>query len=82
VIAYPESDAVVVDRHAFDIAVGRVTNNETRYALGRKGVYGSFAKAYVRAAKTIARETGMDVSASQVQAVTWTVWRRLKGLAE
>lgn len=82
VIADPSSDAVVVDRHAFDIAVGRVTNNETRHALGRKGVYGSFAAAYVRAAKTISKQTGMDVSASQVQAVTWTVWRRLKGLAD
>jgi hypothetical protein len=82
VIADPTSDAVVVDRHAFDIAVGRVTNNESRQALGRKGVYESFARAYVRAAKTISRETGMDVSPSQVQAVTWTVWRRLKGLAE
>jgi len=81
VIADPTSDAVVVDRHAFDIAVGRVTNNESRQALSRRGVYDSFARAYVRAAKTIARETGMDVSASQVQAVTWTVWRRLKGLA-
>lgn len=82
VIADPTSDAVVVDRHAFDIAVGRVTNNESRGALGRKGVYESFARAYVRAAKTISAETGMDVSASQVQAVTWTVWRRLKGLAD
>lgn len=81
VIADPTSDAVVVDRHAFDIAVGRVTNNESRQALGRKGVYGSFERAYVRAAKAISAETGMDVSASQVQAVTWTVWRRLKGLA-
>lgn len=79
-IADPASDAVVVDRHAFDIAVGRVTNNESRQALSRKGVYDSFARAYVRAAKAIAAETGMDVSASQVQAVTWTVWRRLKGL--
>lgn len=82
VIADPTSDAVVVDRHAFDIAVGRVTNNDSRHALGRKGVYESFSNAYVRAAKAIARETGMDVSASQVQAVSWTVWRRLKGLAD
>lgn len=82
VIADPTSNAVVVDRHAFDIAVGRVTNNESRGALGRKGVYVAFSNAYVRAARVIARETGMDVSPSQVQAVTWTVWRRLKGLAE
>lgn len=81
-IADPSSDAVVVDRHAFDIAVGRVTNNVSRQALGRKGVYQSFGNAYVRAAKVISKATGMDVSPSQVQAVTWTVWRRLKGLAD
>ena len=82
VIADPSSDAVVVDRHAFDIAVGRVTNNDSRHALGRKGVYEAFANAYVRAAKTISKQSGVEVSASQVQAVTWTVWRRLKGLAD
>lgn len=82
VIADPSSDAVVIDRHAFDIAMGKVTNNETRHALGRISVYRSFAKAYIRAAKTISEDTGMDVLASQVQAVTWTVWRRLKGLTD
>lgn len=80
VIADPSSDAVVIDRHAFDIAVGRVTNNESRGALSRKGIYEAFSEAYVEASKTLSDETGMDVSASQVQAVTWTVWRRLKGL--
>lgn len=81
-IADPASDCVVIDRHAFDIAVGRVTNNVSRGALGRKGVYETFASAYVRAAKAISKDTGMDVSASQVQAVTWCTWRRLKGLAD
>lgn len=81
IIADPSSTAVCVDRHAFDIAVGRVTNNESRQALSRKGVYESFANAYVRAARVIVRETGMDVTAAQVQAVTWVTWRRLKGLA-
>lgn len=82
VIADPSSDAVVVDRHAFDIAVGRVTNNDSRHALGRKGVYETFAGAYVRAAETLTKRLGTPVSASEVQAVTWTVWRRLKGLAD
>lgn len=80
IIADPSSDAVCVDRHAFDIAVGQVTNNESRQALSRKGIYEAFADAYVSASKTLSEETGMDISASQVQAVTWTVWRRLKGL--
>lgn len=80
-IANPhDGSAVVIDRHAFDIAVGRITNNKSRAALGRKGVYEAFARAYARAAKAIAVETGMDISPCQVQSVTWTVWRRLKGL--
>lgn len=82
IIADPSSAAVCVDRHAFDIAVGRVTNNESRAALGRKGVYDRFNMAYVRAAKAIAKDTGMDVTAAQVQAVTWVTWRRLKGLSD
>ena len=75
-----DGSAVVIDRHAFDIAVGRITNDQSRTALTRKGVYDSFAAAYVRAAKALTKETGMDISPSAVQAVTWTVWRRLKGL--
>lgn len=70
---------VCVDRHAFDVAVGRPTNDESRKALTRKGVYESFAAAYRRAAATISRETGENVTPAQVQAVTWVVWRRFKG---
>ena len=60
--------------------MGKVTNNESRGSLGRKGVYESFAKAYVKAAKTISRELGTTVSGCEVQAIVWTTWRRLKGL--
>lgn len=82
-IADPTSkSAVCIDRHAFDIAVGRVTNNESRAALGRKGIYERFANAYRRAARVLSKETGMDVTPSQVQAVTWLTWRRLKGLTD
>lgn len=63
------TDAVVIDRHAFDIAVGRTTDDETRRALTRKGVYESFAAAYVKAARTV------GVSPSQMQAITWCVHR-------
>lgn len=80
-IANPaDGSAVVIDRHAFDIAVGRITNDKSRAALSRKGVYDAFARAYVRAAKTISAETGLDMSPSALQAVTWCTWRRLKGL--
>lgn len=81
-IANPEHpDAVCIDRHAFDIAVGRITNDKSRQALSRKGVYEAFGRAYVRAARAISTD-GYDLTPSQLQAVTWTVWRRLKGLAD
>jgi hypothetical protein len=74
-----DPDAVCIDRHAFDIAVGRITNDQSRAALKRKGMYEAFGAAYKRAARVISKE-GYDVVPAQVQAVTWTVWRRLKGL--
>lgn len=74
-IENPKCDAVVIDRHAFDIAVGRVTNDETRRVLGRVGIYDIFARKYVLASDSISDTLGERVSPSQVQAVTWTVWR-------
>ena len=62
-------DAVVIDRHAFDVAIGRVTDDETRKVLSRKGVYDEFANAYRAAGRIV------GASPSQVQSVTWIVWR-------
>lgn len=72
-IADPGCPEVVVDRHAFDVAVGRVTNDTTRNALARVGVYERFAHHYTLAADRL------DLLPSQVQSVTWLAWRRLKG---
>ena len=81
-IADPEHpDAVCIDRHAFDIAVGRITNDKSRTALSRVGVYDSFARSYKRAARAIERE-GFPILPSQLQAVVWVTWRRLKGLPD
>lgn len=60
---------VTVDRHAFDIAVGRVTDDETRGLLNRKGGYDAFADVYHEAARIA------GVGSPQMQAVTWVVWR-------
>ncbi|HEY0110695.1 MAG TPA: hypothetical protein VGB67_13745 [Fibrella sp.] len=65
---------VCIDRHAFDIAVGRVTDDKTREVLGRKGVYDAFTKVYVRAAKRL------GITATELQAATWVQWRIEKGL--
>lgn len=60
---------VVIDRHAFDIAAGRTTDDNTRNILGRKGMYEYVADLYVRAARKV------GISPAQLQAVTWVVWR-------
>jgi len=65
-------DIPVIDRHAFDIAVGRVTDDVSRSILSRRGVYDAFGEVYVKAAKCA------GVSSSQMQAVTWIVWRKNK----
>jgi len=67
-------DVPVIDRHAFDVAVGEVTDEKRRGILGRKGVYNLFGQAYIDAAKA----TG--ISASQMQAITWVTWREAKGI--
>jgi hypothetical protein len=70
--------SVVVDRHALDVAVGRVTDDDTRgRILGRKGGHHSVAMAYVRAASVL-RRTGEaeGITPAELQAVVWVVWRR------
>jgi len=72
----PRGDCIpVIDRHAFDIAIGRVTDDSAKAILSRKGVYSSFANVY--------REAGdrIGISAAQVQAITWVYWREKKGVA-
>lgn len=62
----------VIDRHAFDIAIGKVTDDAAKHILGRKGMYDAFAKVYVNAAKRA------GISAPQMQAITWVAWRVMK----
>ena len=64
-----DPDAVVVDRHAFDVAYGSVTDDRTRKALDRVGEYEAYANAY-RAAAAI-----LGLSAAVVQATAWVTWR-------
>lgn len=63
--------AVVVDRHAVDVACGEVLDDARRgKILGRRGGYDLVSRCYSRAA----REVGM--TPAEVQAITWHVWRR------
>ena len=74
--------AVVVDRHAIDITFNEVLNNQARgLALGRKGAYDTVAALYRRAARIISAELGDVWTPAQVQATTWTYWRRERAAA-
>lgn len=64
----------VIDRHAFDIAVGERTDEKRRGILSRKGVYSQFAAAYREAAKIA------GIGSAQMQAVTWIAWRNIHGI--
>lgn len=74
--------AVVVDRHAFDVACDQVTDDATRGRyLGRVGKYAELADLYRRAAKIISKETGQSWTPAAVQATTWVYWRRERAAA-
>lgn len=64
----------VIDRHAFDIAVGERTDDKRRGVLSRKGVYSEFAAAYRDAARVA------GIGAAQMQAVTWIAWRNMHNI--
>lgn len=64
----------VIDRHAFDIAIGMRTNDAARTILGRKGVYSEFAAVYREAAKVA------GIGSAQMQAITWVAWREALGI--
>lgn len=64
------SDIAVIDRHAHDIAMGRVFDNDKR-VIGKR-LYRIMAMHYGEAAK----ECGISVA--QIQAITWVTWKREK----
>lgn len=76
-IAEPDAiHAPVIDRHAFDIAIGMRTNDAARSVLSRKGMYAAFAGIYILAAKA------RNVSPSVMQATTWVAWREAIGIVD
>jgi hypothetical protein len=67
---------VTVDRHAVAIVAGRPLTDREGKVLERIGPYTYVAGAYRAAARRL------GVAPTELQAVTWLVWRRLKGDAE
>lgn len=68
------ADGVTVDRHAFSLAVGVRFEDGSMPSIGHKR-YADTADCYRRAARILSAEYGRTISAAQVQAVTWKLWR-------
>jgi hypothetical protein len=72
-----EPRAVVIDRHAIDIAAGCVLGDKLRMSyLSRSGAYDEVSDKYRRAARHLSREFGQHITPAAVQATTWVYWRR------
>ncbi len=66
-------NAVTVDRHAVAIVFDRPLSDREIKILERPGPYTMIASAYRAAARRL------GIAPSELQAVTWLAWRRLKG---
>lgn len=70
-IADPEHSTIAtIDRHAHDIAAGRIFPDNGRN-IGKR-VFREFSAAYVEAAELA------GIGVAQMQAITWVAWRELK----
>ena len=67
-----ETDIATIDRHAHDIAMGRVFDNNAR-KIGKR-VFREMGESYAIAAREL------NLSVAQVQAITWVIWREMKGI--
>lgn len=70
-------DAVCIDGHAYAIWLGQYVPTTKTPKISPK-LYASIAAAYRQAAETINAVTGCSYSAAQVQAITWSVWQRIR----
>lgn len=68
------AEGVTIDRHAFDIAVNVRHTDADRPGIP-KSLYASITGMYERAARILSKEYGRELTAGQVQSVTWMVWR-------
>lgn len=74
-----DGSAVVIDRHAIEVAHGKVMTDDQRdKLLEPKGAYQAACERYVYAAELLSAELGYTVTPVDVQAVTWVAWRRIK----
>jgi hypothetical protein len=75
-----DNSRVTVDRHAIDVAYGRVmTDKERGNAVKRtkaRDGYAILKNAYSIAADILSAEQGRTISGAQLQAIVWVWWRK------
>lgn len=72
-IAEPANSTIAtIDRHAHDVAIGRVCVDSER-KIGKR-VFRAMSDAYVECAEYL------NIGVPQIQAITWVVWRNRKGI--
>lgn len=76
-----KTEAVCVDGHAYNIAMGKQKPLKAVPSLRSAGRYESLEKAYKKAAELISKESGDFYSGCDVQAATWVIWRNMHGVA-
>lgn len=69
--------AVCIDGHAYAIYMGAYVPTTKTPKISTK-LYASISAAYAQAAQTINSVMGTAYTAAQVQAITWTVWQRIR----
>lgn len=69
--------AVCVDGHAYAIYIGQYIPTTSTPKISPK-LYSSISAAYEQAAVTINGIIGTAYTAAQIQAITWTVWQRIR----
>lgn len=74
-----EASAVCVDGHAFAIWLGERVPTTKTPSLGKK-LYSRIASDYCTVSKRSKAITGIELTAAQVQAVTWVTYRRISGI--
>ena len=75
-IVNPLGNDVTIDRHAYDIAIGEPLGGAPRTLINRKGGYEMMSDIY-REAASIA-----GIVVTQLQAITWLVWREAIGIVD
>ncbi len=70
-----ESDGVTIDRHAIDVAYGKVQSDEERSKAVSGKRYNVIRDAYLHVANILTNE-GFAMTGAQLQAIVWVYWRR------